>query len=134
MPNISVIEGIGPRYAEKLATAGIKTVEDMLKSGATKAGRAAIAAKTGIEDMRILNWVNMADLLRVKGLNAECSQLLHEAGVDTIKELRNRKAENLHIRIEEVNYEKNLGCDTPSLEKVARWIEHAKKLEPIVTY
>ena len=39
---------------------------------------------------KILKWVNMADLYRIKGVGSEYSELLEAAGVDTIKELRNR--------------------------------------------
>jgi len=38
----------------------------------------------------ILKWVNMADLFRVKGIGQEYSELLEKAGVDTVRELRNR--------------------------------------------
>jgi predicted flap endonuclease-1-like 5' DNA nuclease len=134
MANITEIEGIGPAYAEKLQNAGVKTVEGLLEKGASKTGRAEIAEQSGITETLILTWTNMADLFRIKGVASEMSELLVAAGVDTVKELRTRNAENLHAKMTEVNEEKNLVRSLPSLSQVEGWIEHAKSLEPVMTY
>lgn len=134
MASISSIEGIGPVYAEKLAAAGIKTTEALLKEGASRAGRKKIADETGIDDKRILRWVNMADLFRIKGVGEEYSDLLEAAGVDTVKELATRNAANLTAKMAEVNEAKKLVRSLPNEEKVIDWVEQAKSLEPAVTY
>lgn len=131
---IKQIEGIGPAMAEKLENVGITKVEQLLEKGATKAGRTALATETGIDESKILRWVNMADLFRVKGIAEENSDLLEAAGVDTVKELRTRNAENLHAKLAEVNAEKNLVRALPSLSSVESWIEFAKGLEPMVSH
>lgn len=132
--NIKDIEGIGPVYAEKLGAIGITTVEALLEAGASKKGRDEIAAKTGIADAHILRWVNMADLFRIKGVAEETSDLLEKAGVDTVKELRNRNAENLHAKLVEVNEQFNLSGRVPSLSQVEGFIAQAKEMEPKVTH
>ena len=134
MANIIDIEGIGPVSAEKLALANIKTVEALLKEGATKKGRQTIAAASGIDEGKILDWVNMADLFRIKGVAGQFAEFLKAAGVDTVKELRTRNAENLHAKLVEVNDAKNLTRVVPGVEKIAEFIEQAKGLEPVVTY
>ena len=126
MASIADIEGIGPVYAEKLSDAGIKTTEKLLKEGCAKAGRKALASTTGLDEKKILRWVNMADLFRLKGVGEEYSDLLEAAGVDTVKELRNRNAANLHAKMTEVNEEKSLVRSLPSADKVADWVEQAK--------
>lgn len=131
---ISEIEGIGKVFAEKLMSAKLATVEALLDAGASKAGRKKIAAQTGIDESKILGWVNMADLFRVKGIGEEYSELLEAAGVDTVKELRNRNAENLHAKMAEVNESKKLVRQLPYLKNVEKWVEEAKKLDPKVTY
>lgn len=132
--NIIDIEGIGPVYAEKLGVVGIKTVEALLEAGASKKGRDEIAEKTGIGYAHILRWVNMADLFRIKGVAEETSDLLEKAGVDTVKELRNRNAENLHAKLVAVNEEFNLSGRVPSLSQVEGFIAQAKELAPTVTH
>ncbi|MBN1368617.1 MAG: DUF4332 domain-containing protein [Dehalococcoidaceae bacterium] len=134
MASIADIEGIGPVYAEKLKAAGIKTVEGMLEKGASRKGRKEIAESTGISDKLILEWVNLADLFRIKGIGEEYSDLLEEAGVDTVAELAQRKADNLHAKLEEVNNTKKLVRRTPTLDAVKGWVEQAKKLPRVVEY
>ncbi len=131
---IADIEGIGPVYARKLSKAGIRSVESLLKKGASAKGRKEIAAATGITHTSILEWVNRADLFRIKGIGSQYSDLLEKAGVDTVVELSNRVAENLHARMVEVNKAKNLVNELPGVKNVKKWITLAKKLPRIVTY
>jgi predicted RecB family nuclease len=134
--SISAIEGIGPRHAEKLRAAGVRTCEALLERGATKRGRKELAATTGLGDTRILEWVNRADLMRVKGVSSQYSDLLEAAGVDTVKELRRRNAANLTEAMEAANRRRKnkLVQRTPSEKMVQKWIDAAKALPPVVTY
>ena len=128
------IQGIGPVYAEKLIAAGIETVDQLLAKGADPKGRQAIEEATGIRHDLVLTWVNHADLFRVKGVGPQFSELLEAAGVDTVKELRNRNAANLAAKMAEVNEAKHLCRRTPVEKEVAKFIALAKELEPKVTY
>jgi predicted flap endonuclease-1-like 5' DNA nuclease len=134
MTNVIDIEGIGPVYAEKLKTAGIDTVEELLTKGAAPAGRQALATSTGISAPTILEWVNRADLFRVKGVGEEFSDLLESSGVDTVVELAQRNAENLLARMKEVNAAKKLVRREPRLDEVESWISQAKTMPRVVTY
>jgi len=131
---LNEIEGIGPTYAKKLAAVGVKTAEELLERGATKRGRETLAEKTGISEKLVLEWVNLADLFRVKGVGSEYSDLLEEAGVDTVVELSRRNPENLHAKILEVNEKKKLVRRPPTLDQVKDWVEQAKKLPRKVEY
>lgn len=134
MARIDDIEGIGPVFAAKLVEVGVKTVEALLKAGATPEGRVDLAEKSGIDKGKILEWVNHADLYRIKGIGSEYSDLLEEAGVDTVVELSKRKSENLHANILEVNLEKKLVRRPPSFKMVEDWVKQAKDLPKVVTY
>lgn len=134
MAKIVDIEGIGPAYSEKLKAADIATTEKLLERGGSKKGRKEIADATGIDEKKILRWVNMADLFRISGVGEQYSDLLEAAGVDTVKELATRRADNLHAKMAEVNEAKNLVRQTPGLAAVEKWVEHAKTLEPAVTH
>lgn len=125
---IEEIEGIGPAYGEKLRAVGITTTDKLFKACTTKKQRQQVAEATGIEESRILKWANMVDLFRVKGIGAQYAELLEAAGVDTVKELAQRKAENLTAKMEEVNAEKKLVRLTPALKSVQGWIAQAKEL------
>ncbi len=128
------IEGVGAAYAEKLAAAGINKVEELLAKCAAPAGRKALAEETGISDKLILKWTNHADLIRIHGVGPQFAELLEAAGVDTVKEFRHRNAENLAIKMEDVNAEKNLVNRVPSVKELAKMIAEAAALEVVVTY
>ena len=134
MTNIKDIEGVGPSYAEKLGKAGIKTTEALLKEGASAAGRKAIAEKSGVSEKQILEWVNHVDLYRIKGVGSEYSDLLEEAGVDTVPELAQRNPDHLHAKMVEVNAVKKLVRRLPLKGQVADWVAQAKNLSRIITY
>lgn len=128
------IEGIGPTYAAKLAKVGIRTVEKLLKTGATPKGRKELAASTGIGDALILEWVNLADLLRIKGIGTQYSDLLEEAGVDTVLEMSKRVPDHIWKKMQEINAAKNLVNKLPGLKQVTSWVNQAKKLPKAITY
>lgn len=134
MTSIIDIEGIGEAFAKKLASAGIVTMEKMLSKGATPQGRKEIEEATGISHSLILQWVNHADLFRIKGVGSEYSDLLEAAGVDTVPELAQRSADNLHKKLMEVNQQKKIVRQLPTSTQVAAWVEQAKKLPRIIVY
>jgi predicted flap endonuclease-1-like 5' DNA nuclease len=125
---VGEIEGIGYTYAKKLNKAGINTTDDLLDAGSTKQGRKDLSEKTRISETIILEWVNMADLFRIRGIGEEYSDLLKEAGVSTVVELARRNPENLHEALVGVNEAKKLVRRTPTLNTTKDWIEKAKNL------
>ncbi|MBW2425175.1 MAG: DUF4332 domain-containing protein [Deltaproteobacteria bacterium] len=131
---IEEIEGIGPKLGEKFVSAGVKDTDGLLERGATKAGRGALAEATGISAKRILDFVNMADLFRIKGVAGEYAELLVCSGVDTVKELATRNAANLTEKLAEVNQEKNLTRKVPTLGQVEDWIKQAADLPAAIEH
>jgi predicted flap endonuclease-1-like 5' DNA nuclease len=134
MARLIKIEGIGPIYGEKLAAVGVSTTEALLKAGASPQGRKELAEETDISPKLILEWVNHADLFRIKGVGEEYSDLLEEAGVDTVPELAQRNAEHLYAKLGEVNAEKKLVRRLPSQGQVADWVAQATNLPRVITY
>jgi predicted flap endonuclease-1-like 5' DNA nuclease len=131
---ITKVEGIGLKFSKTLTRSGVRTTKGLLKTAATKKGRQKLAVSTGISEKLILEWVNLADLMRIKGVGEEYSDLLEEAGVDSVKELRNRVPAHLYEKMAEVNAKKRLVRREPSLSEVKRWVKQAKALKPVVTH
>jgi predicted flap endonuclease-1-like 5' DNA nuclease len=134
MTSIISIEGIGETYAAKLKGIGIASVEALLQAGASPKGRQDIAEKSDISDKLVLEWVNRADLYRIKGVGEEYSDLLEAAGVDTVVELATRNADNLYQKMVATNEEKKLVRKLPTAAQVAGWVEQAKQLPRVLTY
>jgi len=134
MASLIKIEGIGEKYATKLKMIGISTTATLLDRGRTPRGRKEIAEKSKISKTLILEWVNLADLFRIKGVGEEYSDLLEEAGVDTVVELAQRNPTNLYASVVEVNKKNKLVRKLPTEDQIKDWVKQAKRLPRIVEY
>jgi predicted flap endonuclease-1-like 5' DNA nuclease len=134
MATIDAIAGLDPKSATRFRKSRVRTTEALLKRAATRRGRKELAASTGLDEKQILVWVNRADLMRVKGIGSEYSELLEAAGVDTIKELRRRNHVSLAKKMIQLNESQRLVQRLPTEGMVERWVAHAGQLDPIITY
>lgn len=128
------IEGIGPRNALKLKKAGIRSVHGLLIMAADPKGRQEVSKSTGFSTKSVLEWVNRADLFRVKGIGEQYSDLLEKAGVDTTLELAKRQPANLFTALVKANEKLNLVNKLPTENQVADWVKHAKTLKRVIKY
>jgi hypothetical protein len=131
---IADIDGIGPEEALALKRVGIRTTDRLLEAAKDPKGRKELAARTGIDEKRLLKWANTADRMRIKGIGEEYAELMRVAGVDTVRELKHRNAKRLTEAMRNANAKRKLVEFLPSEKSVARWIELAKKLPPKITY
>ncbi len=131
---IEDIEGIGEKTGKILREVNITTPDKLLETACNKKGRQELAEKTGLSEKNILKWTNLADLCRVNGISTQYSELLEAAGVDTVKELATRNAENLAIKMYEVNQEKKLVRQTPSGKSVSDWVVQAQTLPAYISH
>lgn len=134
MTKLSTIEGIGEAFQAKLNEAGISSLETLREKGSTPKGRKELAGSSGISEKMLLKWINRADLFRVKGIGSEYADLLEAAGVDTVPELAQRNAANLHQKMQEVNAEKKLVRQLPGAGQVEAWVSMAKELPRVIEY
>jgi len=131
---LTSIQGIGEATEQKLNSAGVTSVDDLLEKGGTPKGREEIATKSGVSASQILTFVNYADLFRIKGIAGQTAELLEASGVNTVAELAQRNPANLAAKLKAVNDEKKLTGKVPTEKQVAEWIETAKTLPKKVTY
>jgi len=134
MTKLEEIEGIGRVYAEKLREAGVASNSALMEIGATSKGRKDLARRSSISEKLILKWVNHVELFRVRGIGSEYADLLEEAGVDTVRELAQRKAENLYQKLIMVNEKKRIVRRAPTQDQVRDWIIQAKHLPGLISY
>lgn len=134
MAKLSIIEGIGGLYEEKLNEAGVTSIEKLLEECSSKRGRTELAEKSGIAEKLILKWANHADLFRIKGVGSEYAELLEAAGVDTVPELAKRKTNNLVAKMAEVNQAMKLVRRVPTTRQAGDWIYQAGKFPKVIKY
>jgi len=132
--SIDELKGISDELSKKLKAEGIKNSDELLDASRSPAQRKELAQKTGVGAREILELANRADLSRIKGIAGVFSDLLEQAGVDTVKELATRRPDNLHAKMTEVNAEKALAKRMPTADMVKEWVEQAKELPKLLTY
>lgn len=134
MKTLTSIEGIGDKYAQTLRQAGVRTVEGLLYAARDRRSRELLAHRTSLSAKIILKWANMADLFRIKGVAGQYAELLERAGVDTVKELARRNPAALHARMRELNAERRVVRQVPSLSMVDAWVGSARELPPMISH
>lgn len=131
---IAKIDGLTANAAVRLKSVGIRTTEGLLEAARTVKGRKALAAKTGLSEQQLLEWANVADCMRIKGMGKARAELLRAAGVTTVREFVHRNPERLAQAMKEANEKRKLVTVLPSQESVKRLIEHARKLPLKISY
>ena len=132
--SITAIEEIDADDARALKSVGIRTTEKLLEAAKSPKGRKFLAAKTELDEKKLLRWANIADKLRIKGMGMEYAGLLREVGVHTVKDLKYRNPAKLAKSMADTNKKRKLVRLLPSERLVTRWVEHARKLPQKITY
>jgi predicted RecB family nuclease len=131
---IATIGEIDVEEVSALRALGIRTTEKLLEAAQSPKGRKFLAARTQLDEKKLLRWANIADKLRIKGMGKEYAGLLREVGVDTVRELKYRNPARLARAMAEANKKRKLVRFLPSEKLVTRWVEHARKLPQKITY
>lgn len=126
---IADIRGLDDEMRAKLVALGIHHSDQLIARAGHAQGRVALANELGIDRSQVTEWVNRADLMRLKGVGRQYSNLLEDAGVDSCKELQRRIPANLHAKLAEINAAQQVVERTPTEKQVADWIAEAKELE-----
>lgn len=134
MTAVREIKGVTDALAAKLADLGIKTSDQLLEKAKTPEGRRDLAGKIGVDAKLVLEMANRSDLIRIKGVAGAFSDLLENAGVDTVKELAARVPENLQAKLAEINDKMKISQRTPTVDMVADWVKEAKALPSALEY
>lgn len=128
------LRGITDTVMNALKGQGLSDSDSLLEAAKTPQGRKALATAAGVEPSVILELANRADLARIKGIGRVYSDLMEEAGVDTVKELARRSPANLHAKLIEINSTKQFTQRPPSVEQVTDFVEQAKSLPAMLEY
>ena len=125
---LSDIRGMDAESEKKLLEAKINNTDELVEAALDFQKRAALAKQLGIDPKQLTEFVNRADLMRLKLLGKEFANLLEECGVDSCKELQHRVPANLYAKLKEVNDAKKITHHAPSLQQVEGWVVQAKAM------
>jgi hypothetical protein len=131
---ITHIEGLDVDELKSLKASRIRTTESLLEAAKNPKGRKLLSDKTGIDEKRLLDFANVCDHLRIKGMGKGYVPLLRAVGVVTVRDLKYRNPANLAKSMSEANKKRKLVRFLPPEKLVVRWVEYAKKLPLKITY
>ena len=132
---LTAIAGIGPAMTARLKALGIRTTDKLLEASKTVKDRRILAQKLDIDEQTVLRWANLTDRMRIKGVREPYAELLKDAGVDTVKELKYRNPEHgSREAMAEANAKRKRVRLLPSEKRVGRWIEAARRLDQKIKY
>lgn len=131
---IDKIRGIARPLVDALRAAGIRTGEQLLDEAATPQQRKRLAQRLGVEPAVLLHLANRADLSRINGIGGIYSDLLEQSGVDTVKELAQRRPDNLYRTMQDVNDQQGLAKMLPSEDTVYNWVAQARNMHKLLEY
>jgi predicted flap endonuclease-1-like 5' DNA nuclease len=124
---------IPPPDAAKLKGQGITTTFMLLERAGDPTQRRNLAKLAKIPSKTLDGFVQLADLMRLKGVGPDVARLLSAAGTRTIEQLISADATKLYDEINKVNSSQKLSQNPPSAEHLSAWIAQAKTL-PIVLH
>jgi predicted flap endonuclease-1-like 5' DNA nuclease len=124
-------QAIPTAEAAKLKAAGVIDTQSLLDKGADPKARKTLSTSAKIALPTLQGWVEMADLLRIKGIGPDVARLLAAAGVKTVAQLKSANADKVNDSITKVNSKEKLSENPPSADHLKAWIAQAQTL-PIV--
>ena len=131
---LRAIAGIGPAMTARLKALGIRTTEKLLEASKTAKDRKILAEKLDVSEQTVLRWANLADRMRIKGVREPYAELLKDAGVDTVRELKYRNPARLAEAMAAANAKRKRVALLPTTKRVEHWITEARNLEPKIRY
>ncbi len=123
---------VSPGDTEKLHKAGVDTTEQLLEKAAKAPDRKALAKASGLTAPTLTALVKRCDLLRIKGIGPEMVLLLEASGVKSVQDLAKREAAGLATAVDTANKAKKISEKLPTEPQLGDWIDHAKKLPPVL--
>jgi predicted flap endonuclease-1-like 5' DNA nuclease len=122
---LTTIKGVGPGYADRLRSAGVSGIADLLALSEPDLEKIASASGLGVETMS--GWLARADLTRIDGVGPSYQTLLHRVGVWTLDQLAEVKPADLVEQIRSIDLP-DAPDQMPTESTVDGWRADARKL------
>lgn len=122
------VEGIGPKYADRLIGMGIETTARLCYEDAAK-----IAETIDAPVKTVQNWQAMAQLAKVNGIGKQYAEVLVRAGVDNIDALKRRSPNTIADQVNAYvdGLKSNVLGTRVTPRRVENWQKHAKTMRRV---
>jgi hypothetical protein len=132
--NLADIPGVAADHAQKLAAIGIKHTRHLFERGLTPAGRAALAAESGVPPDAILELVQLADIVRAGYVGPVYARLIHLAGARDLPALAAQDPAAFFARLCAVNVEHQFTKARFTQKDIAATIAMAQEIPAAIVY
>ena len=122
-PRVKDAYWIEPQYRVELPKVGITNLDELLSKTREKKEKDELALRLLIPKEVLIQWVEKAQLVQLKGLGVENLRLLERVGICSIPALAKEDPEKLYEKIGEVSQ----GRVPPRKAKIRIWIKEAQK-------
>ena len=119
-------------HVKKLASVGIRNVEQMLAAGKTIKQRKELAKQLDIPEKGILELVELSDITRIGYVKSKLATLYHSAGFDTPTKIAKFTAEDLYVHFKQFVEKSGWDGMVPNPSDLEHNIKSAKKLKELV--
>jgi hypothetical protein len=123
IPRLDEAYWIEPQYRKELPKVGITNFDDLLLKTKEKKERDELALRLLVPKKQLIQWVEKAQLVQLKGLGIENVRLLERAGIGSVSALAKEEPEKLWDKIREASE----GSVSPRKAIIRIWVREAKK-------
>jgi len=131
---VTKLDGMTAQAAAKLKKQSVRTAEKLIEVASSVRSRRRLARETQIPEAQLLEWVDIAHYLQIKGMGAAKAKLIRATGVHTVRDLAVRNPERLAEERREANEKPKLVRALPSEPSVRLLVERARKHNSRITY
>jgi hypothetical protein len=122
-PRLEDAYWIEPQYRRELPKVGITSLDDLLSKTREKDERDELALRLLIPKEVLIQWVQKARLVQLKGVGVENLRLLETVGIDSISALARQDPESLYEKLHQVTQERV----PPRRAMIRIWVRDARK-------
>lgn len=123
---------VNQEHVQKLATLGIKNVEQMLEKGKTKKQRVELSKQLVVPEESILELVKLSDITRMGYVKKKLSRLYYEAGLDSPAKVAAFEPKELHEFFTKFVEESGWNGMVPNPSDLVSNIKNARQLSKVV--
>lgn len=123
------LPGLSPGDRAGLASLGLVTTGDLLRSAHSRPGQQAIATRLNLHEHHVRKWAALADLARVPSVGCQFCGLLLHVGIVSTAALAEANAGRLHHQILRFQVSELRRRDlAPATAQVSQWIAQARAI------
>lgn len=134
-PNkLSDFSKVSKEVIDKLETKGIKNTQKLFDFVITPENRKQLSESLDIDNTDILILTKLTDLSRIKWVGATFAQMLFDLGIDTVEKAAKANADELHLRINQLNKDKGIYKGQIGLNDIRIFVDAANEVPLDIKY